>query len=90
MKTLRSAKGVGRIDEQIGEAHDGGHGRADLVAHVRQEGALGGVGGSADSRAVPGPRFGPPIQSLLFGVFLGQDKVFEQLLPFPVDLADVR
>ena len=29
---------------QSGEAHDGVHGRADVVGHVREEGALGGVG----------------------------------------------
>ncbi len=29
---------------QGGEAHDGVHGRADVVGHVREEGAFGGVG----------------------------------------------
>ena len=32
---------VGPLQQQIGESHDGGHGRADFVAHVGQEFALG-------------------------------------------------
>ena len=34
-----------RAVEELGVAEDGVHGGADLVAHVRQEGALGAVGG---------------------------------------------
>ena len=36
--------GQGRVEGQVGHAEDAVHGRADLVAHVRQEFALGAVG----------------------------------------------
>jgi hypothetical protein len=42
--------------QQVGEADDGIHRRADLVAHVGQEGALGLVGGFG--RAVAPRQFG--------------------------------
>ena len=40
-----------RAQQQIGEAQNGRHGRADLVAHVGQELALGAVGGVGPAAA---------------------------------------
>ena len=48
----------GRLEGEVRETDDGVHGRADLVAHVGQERALG-LGGVVDflhgSDAVPSP-----------------------------------
>ena len=46
LEVLLLARGDGRVaQEQLREAEDGIQGRADLVRHVCQEGALGAVGG---------------------------------------------
>jgi len=34
-----------RTSDEVGHASDGAQGRADLIAHVGQEGALCGIGG---------------------------------------------
>ena len=41
---MRSDIGLDRREHQVGIAEDRGHGRADLVAHVGQEVALGAAG----------------------------------------------
>ncbi|MFT3684773.1 MAG: hypothetical protein QM783_07545 [Phycisphaerales bacterium] len=46
LEALAGCKGaVAVVSEEFGKAQDGGHGRADLVAHVGQELALGATGG---------------------------------------------
>ena len=67
----RSLPSRSSCSEQVGVAEDGGHGRADFVAHVGQEFALGAVG-----------RFGGLLGHLEFGGAL-HDAVFQFVAGLP-------
>ncbi|KAF5031945.1 hypothetical protein DSECCO2_622480 [anaerobic digester metagenome] len=73
---------------QVDHAQDGVHGRADLMAHVGQEAALGLVGDLGFPRQSFGPGdglFELPVEALhgLFGLLARADvhEAFEQFLP---------